>query len=116
MAALGADHSKYNVAVAYGDRTSFTKGSYDDASAAGAVAAFLLMRGPHWLFALEPTSTLNLTTAHLVTSDYGQPLGNLTAVAGHPNVFQREYEKATVQLDCNGFHGTFHEKTTTATK
>ena len=96
--------------VAYGSRTAETSGSYDDASAAGAVAAFLLMRGQHWLMAIEPLKTMNVTTARLMTSDFGAPLGNVTQDPAHHGVFMREFEKATVSLDCNDFSGTFTPK------
>ena len=111
MAALGATHSKYNMAVAYGDRTSSINGAYDDDSAAGAVAAFMIMRGPHWLMAMAPTKVMNISTARLLTSDYGRPLGNITDLGG--NIFERKYENATVRLDCNTFEGTFDTSTTT---
>ena len=110
MAAWGADHANYNMAVAYGDRTSKTAGSYDDESAEAAVAAFMIMRGAHWLMAVEPLKTLNLTTALLLTSDYGRPRSNMTEV--RPSVFQRVYDNATVTLDCNTFEGTFTPTTT----
>jgi hypothetical protein len=32
------------------------------------------------------------------------------AVAGKPNVFAREFEKATVSLDCNSFAAAFEPK------
>ena len=48
-------------------------------------------------------------TAAILTSDYGRPEGNMTAVPGKPGVFQRVYEKATVTLDCATFTGSFVE-------
>ena len=53
--------------------------------------------------------TLTVATAKLLTSNYGRPLGNMTAVAGKQKVFERKYEKATVGLDCNTFTGSFAE-------
>lgn len=41
-----ADHSNYNAVVAYGDRTAGMK-LYNDTTAPGTVAAFMLMRGQH---------------------------------------------------------------------
>jgi len=105
-AAVGADHAKYNAIVAYGSRTGGTDG-YDDSSAAGTVAAFMLMRGAHWFLSITNGDSMAPATARLLTSDHGRPLGNMTAVSGRANVFQRVYEKATVTLDCGSFEGTF---------
>ena len=113
----GADHSNYNFVVAYGSRTGGRDG-YDDASVNGTVAAFLLMRGQHWLFSIAATGggssssappyaqksgSLTADFARAITSDYGKPLGTMAPVAGKPNVFERRFEKATVSLDCNTF-------------
>lgn len=102
QAAWASDHSNYNMAVAYGSRTGGSDG-YDDDSVDGAVAAFLLVRQKHWLFSLG--SSPGEKTARLIVSDYGAPLGNMTQVSD--TVFQREFEQATVQLDCSTFKGTF---------
>lgn len=122
-AAFGADHSNYNFVVAYGSRTGGRQ-NYDDSNIAGTVAAFMLMRGQHWLFSIGPNGgsggkswppydqdpgTLTTATAKLLTSDYGRPKGNMTAVVGKSGVFQRVYEKATVTLDCSDFSGSFAE-------
>ena len=118
----GSDHTNYNFVVAYGGRTG-GRTDYDDDSVAGTVAAFLLMRGQHWLFSIGPnggkqpatprdehdTGTLLKATAELLLSDYGKPKGAMTSVPGKPLVFQREYEKATVSLDCNSWTPTFDE-------
>ena len=118
----GSDHSNYNYAVAYGGRTG-GRTDYDDESAAGTVAAFLLMRGQHWLFSIGPNGgakpahpqdphdpgTLLPETARLFLSDYGKPKGSMVAVQGKKYVFQREYEKATITLDCNSWEPTFEE-------
>jgi hypothetical protein len=53
MAQWGADHSNYNFVVAYGSRTGGRDG-YDDTNVAATVAAFMLMRGQHWLFSIGP--------------------------------------------------------------
>lgn len=124
-ATWGADHSNYNFVVAYGSRTGGMD-SYDDNSIEGTVAAFMLMRGQHWLFSIgvngggggesyppyeNKPGYMAPATAKILTSDYGRPKGNMTV--GHGGmVFQREYEKATITLDCNHFTGTFAEHTT----
>lgn len=108
MAARGANHSTYNAIAAYTSRTGGMQG-YNDTTAAATVAAFLLMRGQHWFLGISNTNDMAPATAQLMTSDYGAPLGSMEAVAGQTNVFQRKYAKATIQLDCNTFTGTFDE-------
>ena len=49
-------------------------------------------------------------TAKLLVTNYGRPLAGAEAVPGNPNVFQRRYELATVELDCNNFSGRFQLK------
>ena len=90
----------------YGDRTAGMH-QYSDATAAGTVAAFMLMRGQHWFLSLTTENTMVPATARLMTSDFGRPRGNMTAVPGKPLVFQRVYEKTTIILDCNDFSGHF---------
>ena len=51
MAAWAANHSNYHAVVAYGSYEGGMAG-YNDSTAAGAVAAFLLVRGQHWLFSI----------------------------------------------------------------
>jgi len=95
-----------NMTVLYGDRTD-SKG-YDDATAAQAAAVFLLVRGDHWYLGLLSTSNaLNATTAALMLTDYGAPLGNMTQAGA---TFTREYEGATVALDCDTFTASFTPK------
>jgi len=101
-AAWAADHSNYNMAVAYGSRTAGSQG-YNATTVDGAVAAFLLVRQRHWLFSLG--GELTDAMAKLVVTQYGAPLGNMTEVGA--GVFQRKFSSATVQLDCNTFKGTF---------
>ena len=113
----------YNFVVAYGSRTGGRDG-WDDTTVEGTVAAFMLMRGQHWLFSIAPNGggggksfppwtnnagTLVPNTAKVLTSDYGAPSGLMTPVAGKTGVFQRVYEKATITLDCADFSGTFVE-------
>jgi hypothetical protein len=121
-ATWGANHSNYNHVVAYGTRTGGRVG-YNDDTVAGTVAAFLLMRGQHWLFSIGPNGghipkcptcpadpgTLLPATAKVLLSDYGHPTGPMVAVPGKSGVFQRMYEKATVSLDCNSWTPTFDE-------
>ena len=134
MAAKAANHSWYSMVIAYGGIEGTARShAYNDSTAKASVAAFLLVRGPHWLFAIgqhiacnpnaypgaegyrpgspqcDPasTNTLDPATAALLVTDYGKPLGLAHAVAGRPNVYSREYEKAAVTLDCATFTGTF---------
>lgn len=106
-AAWGANHSNYNLAVAYGSRTAGTD-HWSDSSANGTVAAFMLMRGQHWLLSISNTNSIADETARLLTRDDGKPLGPMRQVSA--NVFARDYEGATVQLDCSTFQGTFTSK------
>jgi len=124
IALWGSNHSNYNHVVAYGGRTGGRTG-YDDSNVAGTVAAFLLMRGDHWLFSIGTnggsvphtpgTSHANITgsltpaTAKVLLSDFGKAKGDVKAVAGKQYVFAREFEKATVTLDCNTWTPTFDE-------
>ena len=72
-----------------------------------AVATFLLVRGERFFFGLEASNSYNSSTAALLLSDYGVPLGNMT-VSG--NMATREYATATVSLDCDTFTATFTPK------
>jgi len=136
MAAKAANHSWYDMVIAYGGIEGTARShAYNDSTAAGTVAAFLLVRGQHWLFAIgqanacnpkaypgaegfrpgspqcdNTTNTMDPATAALLVTDYGRPLGLAHAVAGEPGVFAREYEKATVSLDCGTFSGAFDVK------
>jgi hypothetical protein len=69
-----------------------------------AVATFMLVRGERYFFGLDASNSYNATTAALLLSDFGAPLGNMT-VAG--SVASREYTKATVSLDCATFTASF---------
>lgn len=72
------------------------------------VATFLLVRGPYaWIGngwegcpAAGPTPLPDD-----IFLDFGMPLGNLTQPV--QGVFQREWEKATVQFDCNTYNSSF---------
>ena len=128
-----SDHDNYNAVVAYGYDTG--AGGYNDTTAAGAVAAFMLVRGEHWFFGISPhnpcnprhypvsgrchsdgcgkpcnssNNVLEPSTAALFVTDYGKPLSTLERVPGKPHVYARKYEKATITLDCSTFEGGFH--------
>lgn len=130
--AWASNHSNYNAVIAYGGVTGYTE--YNDTTAEAHVAAFMLMRGEHWYLAIaahnpcnpkhypvtgrchtdgcglpcKPDSnTMNASTAALMVTDYGKPLGGAEAVPGKVHVYQRKYEKATVVLDCTTFTGSF---------
>jgi hypothetical protein len=133
MARWAANHSHYDMVVAYGSNEGGQNG-YNDTTAAGAVAAFLIVRGQHWLFSIGESqpcnprhypvtgrchsdgcgkpcnasnNQMNPETAKLIVSDYGVPLGPAYAVAGKSNMFARNYTLATVFLDCTNFGGRF---------
>lgn len=95
------DHYPTDTAIVlYGDRTNTM---YDDSTALEAVSIFLLVRGDYWFLSFPEQNTLNSTTAELLLSDYGVPLGNMTDNGN--NVFTRQYQLATVSMDCNTFTG-----------
>jgi hypothetical protein len=129
-AARAANHSWYDMVVAYGSIEGGA--SYNDSTAAASVAAFLLVRGQHWLFSIgesnqcnpkafpgaegyrsgtpqcnASTNTMDPSTAALLVTDFGRPTELARPVGGKPNVFARKYQKATVTLDCNTFVGDF---------
>eukprot|EP00658_Telonema_sp_P-2_P041866 TRINITY_DN29992_c0_g1_i2.p1 TRINITY_DN29992_c0_g1~~TRINITY_DN29992_c0_g1_i2.p1 ORF type:complete len:438 (-),score=93.92 TRINITY_DN29992_c0_g1_i2:314-1627(-) len=109
--AFGADHSNYNFVVAYGCRTGGRQ-SYNDTTVEATVAAFLLIRGQHWLFSIGPSDSkggLAPATARVLLSDYGRPKGLMSKVVGKTSLYQRVFEKATVVLDCADFSSSFIE-------
>ncbi len=104
VAALAAVSEPARAVGFASDRTG-GKG-YTDATAPQTVAAFLLTRKEMWFFGVTQESNEPAdSTAALLLSDWGAPLGNLTVPAA--NVFQRRYERVTVGLDCNTFVATF---------
>lgn len=169
MSTRAANHSWYNMVVAYGSIEGGA--SYNDTTAQASVAAFLLVRGQHWLFSIgeknscnplaypgaegyrpgtpqcnASTNVVNPATcaspahhtytrththlgldvgsvyvmvcvravcvyrnrsAALLVTDFGRPTGLAKPVPGKPHVFSREYDSATVTLDCNTFTGSF---------
>ena len=86
-----------NMTVVYGGRTGSS--GYNETTMGGAVAAFLLARQRHWLFHMP--RALTAQTAQLVLSDFGRPQGPMREAK--PGVWQREFDKATVSLDCETF-------------
>ena len=110
--AAKANDSKVLMPVVYGGRTGSS--GCNKTTMNGAVAAFLLAREKRWLFHMP--AALDTTTAKLVLSDYGKPRSKMSEVAGKPGVWQREYQKATIRLDCATFVPTFVEHATTVMK
>jgi len=96
--------------VVYGDRIS-EKG-YNDGTAAQAVAVFMLTRDQYWYFGFPCANTYNATTAALLLSNFGKPLGNMTRPDPKKYLFEREYELATVSFDCATFSAKFTKKST----
>ena len=81
---------------------------YTDDTAPQTVAAFLLTRKESWFFGVTQSSdTMALSTAALLLSDYGAPLGAM--YNSTPTSFFRRYERATVGLDCSTFTASFQK-------
>ena len=57
MATKAAGHSWYDMVVAYGSIEGGA--SYNDTTAQASVAAFLLVRGQHWLFSITEQNQCN---------------------------------------------------------
>jgi hypothetical protein len=89
--------------VMWGDRTANLQ--YNATFAAQAVAAFLLVRGPHWFMALPAENTLNATLAGYLLTDFGAPTANVSQPS--PGVFVRPFAGANVTLDCNAYTARF---------
>ena len=81
------------------------------------LAAFLLVRGPYAWFGNAWQGCNNIPTRDpAVDVDYGEPVGHCEPVAGRPGVFQRQWTKATVTLDCAKWEADIqphHDVTTT---
>jgi len=106
LAALAAAPADKAVLFA-GDRTGAS--GYTADTAPQMVAAFLIVRGESWFFGVNQTSDdIDPATAALLLTDFGAPLGNMTNASA---VFAREYEHATVALDCATFTATFTPRT-----
>eukprot|EP00730_Choanoeca_flexa_P007323 TRINITY_DN12312_c0_g1_i6.p2 TRINITY_DN12312_c0_g1~~TRINITY_DN12312_c0_g1_i6.p2 ORF type:complete len:328 (+),score=59.23 TRINITY_DN12312_c0_g1_i6:2846-3829(+) len=73
------------------------------------IAAFLLTRGPYayigygWVGCADSSGSMPFTKPPELMQEYGMPLGDCTET--NPGVFQREYSRASVTLDCNQFKG-----------
>ena len=98
----------HNATVLYTDRTGTPQ--YNASTVAAAAAVFMLARGPLWWFGVtsNPEAWINTTAAALL-SDFGLPLGNMTQAPG-TFVFSREFQNATVSLDCATFTPTITAK------
>ena len=77
---------------------------YTDEMAKQAVASFMLARDKYWFFGTGG-NTLNDTTASYLLSDFGYPLGGMTNASAF--LFERQYQHATVSLDCATYTATF---------
>lgn len=104
-----ADHFASGTAVGFGMSRTGQQG-WTDATASQTIAAFLLARDAYWFFGAGGNGVNDFTqaTAALLLSDFGAPLGNMTNSSAY--VFSREYEGATVELDCSTFTATFTPK------
>jgi len=91
--------------VLYGDRIGGS--DYTDINVKEAVAIFMLTRAESWFFGFPAADTLNATTAAWLLSDFGAAVGNMTRVTPTSYVFQRQYEKAMVQLNCINYTASF---------
>ena len=101
---LAISQRTFTTAVGFAmDRTGGR--GYTDTNSSQTVAAFLLTRGEKWFFGVtQESDTMSQETAALLLSDYGAPLGNMT---NSSLLFSRDYEHATVQLDCATFQASF---------
>jgi len=102
------DHSETVLPVAFASDRTAGRNLYNDTTAAQTIAAFQLARSSYWFFGINWQNTLNDTVAALMLTDYGAPLGNMTSNGA--NLFTREYERATVALDCATFTASFTPK------
>jgi hypothetical protein len=73
------------------------------------VAAFLLTRGPYAYMGYGWTGCANedtpFTQPPALTTEYGSPTSTCREIS--PNVFQRDFAKATVSLNCTDFTASF---------
>ena len=79
------------------------------------LAAFLLIRGPYAWLGYSWLGFTGLGCAPYVKEqarpreldrDYGEPLGTCKETAPGTGIFEREWSKASVQLDCGAWKGT----------
>jgi hypothetical protein len=104
---LSIDHRQTDngTPVAFASDRCGGNGGYNDDTAMQTIAAFQLARDEYWFFGLNWENTLNDTIAALLLTDYGLPLGNMTNST--PFLFERQFAKATVALDCATFTASF---------
>ena len=91
--------------VLYGDRTHGQH--YTDANVTAALAVFYVTRGAHWYFGLPSANTLAESSAAQFLAEFGAPSGPATQSGA---TWTREFEGATVALDCDGVTGTITPK------
>lgn len=102
LAALDALPSDPLPVLFAGERTAGV--DYTDQDAPQVIASFLLVRKDHWFFGIQQQNVLTDEVGTLLLSDYGAPLGNMTVTG---TVYSREFEKATVSLDCATYTPSF---------
>jgi hypothetical protein len=71
------------------------------------ISDFLLIRGP---YAFLGHGWLGCSRIYDVPEqlnwDYGEPLGMCNETAPNSGIFQREWSKATIEMDCNSWTPT----------
>lgn len=73
----------------------------------GGGAGVTLTHAPKRLRLLpRPNRSLQYPIPAQVTVDYGTPTAPYFETAPNSGVFQRDYTKASVQMDCNAYKGT----------
>ena len=107
LCAAGASSAVYNATTMHslsGDHATLPNLMQD-------LAAFLLLRGPYAYLGFG-WSGCNVVTAFpaVLKTDLGAPQGFCSETAPGSGVFTRDWEKATVALDCNTYVGTVSPK------
>ena len=73
------------------------------------LASFLLMRGPYaWIGYAWVGCSKAYVRPKALDTDYGVPVGECEETSS--GVFEREWSKATVKMDCNSWEGTITPK------
>ena len=76
------------------------------------LAAFLLTRGPHaFIGHAWKGCSQSYAFPDALNADYGEPVDGALCKESKPNVFTREWTKASVQLDCVSYAATITMKT-----
>ena len=71
------------------------------------LAGFLLTRGPAaWLGHGWLDCSRNYSYPPALSADYGEPTGFCSESAPNSGIFNRDYTKATVKMDCNSWTGS----------